>query len=204
MRWRTSLSRTSGKSSASGAANGRVAMMSSVARCHGDCPGAMMPWGAAASISSCTFSMNASRRSTTVSALGSAASAVVRMPTLDSTSVHTNRSNRLQVNSGPLQAVTQNDLVGQLLQLQDGAHKLATELSDPNAQYRSGVDQATEASKTLADGLKRLQDGSGTLLAGVTTLKDGTGKLVVAASTATDATSRLAAGSSQLVVGWAT
>ena len=111
------------------------------------------------------------------------------------------RGVQLQVNSGPLQAVTQNDLVGQLLQLQDGAHKLATELSDPNAQYRSGVDQATEASKTLADGLKRLQDGSGTLLAGVTTLKDGTGKLVVAASTATDATSRLAAGSSQLVVG---
>ena len=114
--------------------------------------------------------MNSSRRSTTASALGSAASAVVRMPTLDSTSVHTNRSNRLQVTSGPLQAVTQNDLVGQLLQLQDGAHKLATELSDPNAQYRSGVDQATEASKTLADGLGDLNDG-------LIKLSDGTGEL---------------------------
>ncbi len=111
------------------------------------------------------------------------------------------RGVQLQLNAGPLQAVTQNDLVGQLMQLQAGAHKLATELSDPTAQYRSGVDQATAASKTLADGLKRLQDGSGTLLAGVTTLKDGTGKLVVAANTATDATSKLAAGSNQLVVG---
>ena len=70
----------------------------------------------------------------------------------------------------------------ELMQLQAGAHQLATELSDPTAQYRSGVDQATEASKTLADGLKRLQDGSGTLLAGVTTLKDGTGKLVTGAT----------------------
>lgn len=111
------------------------------------------------------------------------------------------RGVQLQLNAGPLQAVTQNDLVGQLMQLQAGAHQLATELSDPTAQYRSGVDQATAASKTLADGLKRLQDGSGTLLAGVTTLKDGTSKLVVAANTATDATSRLADGSSQLVVG---
>lgn len=111
------------------------------------------------------------------------------------------RGVQLQLNAGPLEAVTQNDLVGQLMKLQAGAHELATQLSDPNAKYRGGVDSAVEGAKTLADGLKRLQDGSGTLLAGITTLKDGTGKLVVAANTATDATSKLAAGSNQLVVG---
>ena len=111
------------------------------------------------------------------------------------------RGVQLQINAGPLQAVTENNLVGQLMQLQAGAHELANQLSDPNAKYRGGVDSAVDGAKTLADGLKRLQAGSGTLLAGVTTLKDGTGKLVVAANTATDATSRLAAGSNQLVVG---
>lgn len=111
------------------------------------------------------------------------------------------RGVQLQINSGPLQAVSENNLVSQLMQLQAGAHELANQLSDPNAKYRGGVDSAVEGAKTLADGLKRLQDGSGTLLAGITTLKDGTGQLVVAANTATDATSRLAAGSNQLVVG---
>ena len=111
------------------------------------------------------------------------------------------RGVKLQLNGGPLQALQGNDLVGQLMQLQSGAHELATQLSDPSAKYRSGVDEATAAAKKLADGLAQLQDGSGTLLAGITTLKDGTSKLVVAASTATDATSRLADGSNQLVVG---
>lgn len=46
------------------------------------------------------------------------------------------RGVQLQINAGPLQAVTENDLVGQLMQLQAGAHTLATELSDPTAQYR--------------------------------------------------------------------
>lgn len=111
------------------------------------------------------------------------------------------RGVKAQLNAGPLQAVPGNDLVGQLMQLQAGAHELATQLSDPTAQYRGGVDSAVAGARTLAEGLARLQDGSGTLLAGITTLKDGTSKLVVAANTATDATSKLAAGSNQLVVG---
>ena len=70
------------------------------------------------------------------------------------------RGVQLQINAGPLQAVTENNLVGQLMQLQAGAHELANQLSDPSAKYRGGVDSAVEGAKTLADGLKRLQEGS--------------------------------------------
>ena len=111
------------------------------------------------------------------------------------------RATRAQLNSGALTAVAGNDLVGQMLQLQQGAHELANQLQDPNATYRSGVDKATAAALQLANGLSQLQDGSGTLLAAMARLKDGTSQLVVAANTAADASSQLAAGSNQLVVG---
>ncbi|WP_408911180.1 YhgE/Pip family protein [Corynebacterium gottingense] len=91
--------------------------------------------------------------------------------------------------------------MSQLQLLQNGAHQVANELQDPNAQYRGGVNRATDAAQQLAAGLAKLQDGSGTLVAGVAQLKDGTSQLVVAANTASDASSKLADGSNQLVVG---
>lgn len=111
------------------------------------------------------------------------------------------RDARAQLNGSALSALAGNDLVGQMIQLQNGAHELANQLQDPASEYRSGVDTATSAAQQLAAGLARLQEGSGALLAGVTELKNGTSQLVVAANTASDASSKLAAGSNQLVVG---
>lgn len=111
------------------------------------------------------------------------------------------RAIRAQINSGALAAVTGNDLVSQMIQLQQGAHEIANQLQNPEAKYRSGVDRAAAASQQLAAGLAQLQGGSGTLMAGVTQLKDGTSQLVIAANTASDASSQLASGSNQLVVG---
>ena len=111
------------------------------------------------------------------------------------------RATQAKLHNGALSSAMDSSLLGQLQLLQNGAHQIATELSDPNAQYRGGVNRATDASQQLAAGLAKLQDGSGTLVAGVAQLKDGTSQLVVAANTASDASSKLADGSNQLVVG---
>ncbi|TVX78869.1 YhgE/Pip domain-containing protein [Corynebacterium sp. NML180780] len=111
------------------------------------------------------------------------------------------RQTQAQLHGGPLATAMNSDLVSQLQLLQSGAHQVANELQDPNAQYRGGVNRATDAAQQLAAGLAKLQDGSGTLVAGVAQLKDGTSQLVVAANTASDASSKLADGSNQLVVG---
>ena len=111
------------------------------------------------------------------------------------------RQTQAQLHGGPLATAMNSDLVSQLQLLQNGAHQVANELQDPNAQYRGGVNRATDAAQQLAAGLTKLQDGSGTLVAGVAQLKDGTSQLVVAANTASDASSKLADGSNQLVVG---
>lgn len=90
---------------------------------------------------------------------------------------------------------------GQLAQLQAGAHELANQLNNPDAQYRSGINSAVAGSQELADGLRRLSDGSGQLVAGTATLSDGTSRLVVGVQTLADGSSQLSAGSQQLVVG---
>lgn len=98
-------------------------------------------------------------------------------------------------------SITTNGSLGQIAALRDGAHQLAYQLGDPTADYRLGIDQATQGARSLVDGLTRLKDGSGTLLAGTTTLTDGTQRLVVGTHQLADGTSQLAAGSDQLVVG---
>lgn len=78
-------------------------------------------------------------------------------------------------------------LAEQLTALQEGAREIATQLSDPVSQYRSGMDGAAAASQELATGLRQLKDGSAELVIGTRTLADGT--------------SQLAAGTTQLTVG---
>ncbi|AIT61189.1 YhgE/Pip family protein [Corynebacterium doosanense] len=90
---------------------------------------------------------------------------------------------------------------GQLVELQAGAHTIADQLTNPEAQYRSGIDTAAAGSQELADGLRRLSEGSGQLVAGTATLSDGTGRLVVGVQTLADGSSQLSAGSQQLVIG---
>ncbi|MDO4760329.1 MAG: YhgE/Pip domain-containing protein [Corynebacterium sp.] len=79
------------------------------------------------------------------------------------------------------------DIVSKLNQLNHGAAEIHRQLTDPEAQYRGGVDKAAEAARTLALGLHKLNDGSEKLVVGTRTLADGT--------------SKLAAGSQQLTVG---
>ncbi|GAA1473387.1 YhgE/Pip domain-containing protein [Corynebacterium felinum] len=79
------------------------------------------------------------------------------------------------------------DIVSKLNQLNQGAAEIHRQLTDPEAQYRGGVDKAAEAARTLALGLHKLNDGSEKLVLGTRTLADGT--------------SKLAAGSQQLTVG---
>jgi len=79
------------------------------------------------------------------------------------------------------------ETAGQLTALQEGARQIATQLSDPDSRYRSGVDNAATASQELTEGLRQLKDGSTQLVIGTRSLADGT--------------SRLAEGSTQLTVG---
>ncbi|STC69228.1 YhgE/Pip domain-containing protein [Corynebacterium pilosum] len=113
------------------------------------------------------------------------------------------KATALGLDTTQLQPLTDTTLVEQVGALQAGAHEIANQLNDPTAQYRSGVDTATNGSHELAQALAMLHDGSGQLVAGTATLKDGTSTLVVGANTLADGTSKLSAGSQQLVVGLA-
>ncbi|MFM9376994.1 YhgE/Pip domain-containing protein [Gordonia sp. VNK21] len=67
-----------------------------------------------------------------------------------------------------------------LEQLRSGSRQIATELTDPSARYRSGVDQLVTGSQklhagtgTLTDGLRQLEDGAVSLTDGTDRLRDG-------------------------------
>lgn len=92
-------------------------------------------------------------------------------------------------------------MINDLTKLRNGTQELSTQLNDPTAKYRAGVEQAVSGAQTLAQGLQMLHDGSGTLVVGVGKLKDGSSRLVVGANSAAEGTSKLAGGSNQLVVG---
>lgn len=80
-----------------------------------------------------------------------------------------------------------SEIITQLNQLKGGAAEIHRQLIDPTADYRAGVNRATDASQQLATGLHRLKDGSQRLVVGAQTLASGT--------------SQLSAGSTQLTVG---
>lgn len=71
-------------------------------------------------------------------------------------------------------------LISGLRELRSGSRRLADELTDPAAQYRSGVDRLVAGgsslaagSARLADGLHQIQAGTGGLADGVVRLRDG-------------------------------
>lgn len=66
-----------------------------------------------------------------------------------------------------------SDIAQKLNQLRDGAREIARQLTDPNAEYRAGVEQAVDGSQTLAAGMRQLQDGSKQLVVGASALRDG-------------------------------
>lgn len=79
------------------------------------------------------------------------------------------------------------DPLSQLNKLAGGAQELQRQLSDPNAEYRGGLNKATAGANQLSEGLHKLNDGSQRLVIGTQKLADGT--------------SQLAQGSQQLTVG---
>lgn len=80
-----------------------------------------------------------------------------------------------------------SEIISQLNQLKGGAAEIHRQLVNPAADYRAGINRATDASAQLATGLH--------------TLKDGSQKLVVGARTLASGTSQLSEGSTQLTVG---
>jgi putative membrane protein len=69
------------------------------------------------------------------------------------------------------------DVAGQLKQLQAGARELAFQLSDPSADYRGGLQSAAAGAGELSGGLGQLADGAHQLDAGAAELNSGLGQL---------------------------
>ncbi|MFX1783290.1 hypothetical protein [Prescottella equi] len=69
------------------------------------------------------------------------------------------------------------DTLAQLAMLKDGARQLSYELSDPSAQFVSGVGQVADGARQLSDGLALLDDGGKALAHGTGQLVDGTGPI---------------------------
>ncbi|MGW5225124.1 YhgE/Pip domain-containing protein [Nocardia niigatensis] len=84
-----------------------------------------------------------------------------------------------------------DSLVGQLTQLRDGTKELARQLTDPNADYRSGV-------LALADGSAQLRDGTVQLGSGATDLSAGLNQLVAGGRDLRAGVAQLGDGATQL------
>lgn len=79
------------------------------------------------------------------------------------------------------------ELIQGLQKLKDGSRQIATELTDPDAQYRGGLDK-------LVDGGGRLQQGTSELAAGMVTLDAGVAKLSDGANRLNDGAGQLSDG----------
>lgn len=88
----------------------------------------------------------------------------------------------------------ESELAGNLTRLSNGAAEIQRQLTDPAAQYLSGMNKAADGSQQLATGLHKLKDGSGQLVVGTQTLTEGTSKLV-------DGSHQLTVGANQLSSG---
>ncbi|GAC57646.1 hypothetical protein GOHSU_22_01060 [Gordonia hirsuta DSM 44140 = NBRC 16056] len=82
---------------------------------------------------------------------------------------------------------TVQELISGLERLQAGSREIATQLTDPNAQYRSGVDR-------LTDGAAQLKDGTAELAAGMVTLDAGVDRLSAGAVQLQEGAGQLATG----------
>ncbi|MEU6582364.1 YhgE/Pip domain-containing protein [Nocardia sp. NPDC046763] len=84
-----------------------------------------------------------------------------------------------------------DSLVGQLTQLRDGTQELARQLTDPKADYRSGV-------LALADGSAQLRDGTAQLGSGANDLSTGLDQLVAGGRDLRAGVAQLGDGATQL------
>lgn len=103
-----------------------------------------------------------------------------------------------------------DEVVGQLKQLREGAKQIAYELSDPNAEYRGGLNAAAAGAVELNTGLGQLADGTGQLdsgarelAAGLGQLNDGGGQLRDGLAQLEEGLGQLDSGSAELATGLA-
>ncbi|WP_255420428.1 YhgE/Pip family protein [Nocardia sp. MDA0666] len=85
-------------------------------------------------------------------------------------------------------------VVDGLRQLQAGSHEVAYQLTDPHADYRSGLDQLVNGGKDLATGATALSTGMQQLDSGVRSVSDGVQQLQQGTHSVDDGADQLAAG----------
>lgn len=100
-----------------------------------------------------------------------------------------------------------SDLVNKLSRLKEGAAEIHRQLTDPQAEYRAGMNRAADGAHQLATGLNTLSDGSTQLAVGINRLADGTSQLVpgteqlaVGAAALRDGLVRIGDGSGELTL----
>ena len=86
------------------------------------------------------------------------------------------------------------DPLSQLTKLANGASELHRQLTDPNADYRAGINKAADGAGQLSEGLHKLADGSQRLVLGTKKLADGTSKLAEGSEQLTSGARQLADG----------
>ncbi|MGW4477132.1 YhgE/Pip family protein [Rhodococcus triatomae] len=97
--------------------------------------------------------------------------------------------------------LSDDEILGQIQQLRDGARQIAYELSDPNADYRGGLESAAAGAAELNTGLGELSTGAGQLDAGANELASGLGQLDAGGVQLRDGLGQLLDGVGQLDAG---
>lgn len=96
---------------------------------------------------------------------------------------------------------TDDDLIGQLGQLRDGAREITRQLSDPTSDYRGGLNAASAGVGELGAGLGQLSDGAHQLDSGANELSTGLGQLAAGSIDLRDGLGELNVGVGELNIG---
>lgn len=94
-----------------------------------------------------------------------------------------------------------DDVIGQLGQLRDGAREISRQLTDPSSDYRGGLLAAAAGAGELNTGLGQLSDGAGQLATGAQELSTGLGQLDTGSIALRDGLGQLSAGVGELDAG---
>ncbi|MBW4815002.1 YhgE/Pip domain-containing protein [Rhodococcus qingshengii] len=94
-----------------------------------------------------------------------------------------------------------DDVIGQLGQLRDGAREISRQLTDPSSDYRGGLLAAAVGAGELNTGLGQLSDGAGQLATGAQELSTGLGQLDTGSTALRDGLGQLSAGVGELDAG---
>ncbi|AKK11991.1 YhgE/Pip domain-containing protein [Corynebacterium uterequi] len=94
-----------------------------------------------------------------------------------------------------------DNLATSLRRLEDGAHLVHTNLSDPQSAYRGGLNQLVDGMDSLEQGTARVAEGQRSLNAGLSALDDGAVRLHDGATRLDDGVGELGEGTARLATG---